>query len=231
MYIVIPCMKFKKKAFTLAETIITIGIIGIVAAVTIPVLITSYRKNITVNKLKKSYAELATAIKLSEYENDDISGWDMALPSDKFVNQYLKPYIKHNEQKAAQLNSKLHYKFPNGKNFNLDILASTGTATFTMQNGAILFVDNWVQSDGSRRGIAIDINGIEKPNIRGIDVFEFFISNTDGLQPKGYDIPLEDIQNPYKKESCSDSNNSEAYSCTAWIVKNSWKIPRNYPWK
>ena len=60
---------------------------------------------------------------------------------------------------------------------------------------------------------------------------EFFISNTDGLQPKGYDIPLEDIQNPYKKESCSDSNNSEAYSCTAWIVKNSWKIPRNYPWK
>lgn len=53
MYIIIPCMKFKKKAFTLAETIITIGIIGIVAAVTIPVLITSYRKNITVNKLKK----------------------------------------------------------------------------------------------------------------------------------------------------------------------------------
>ena len=53
MYIIIPCIKFKKKAFTLAETIITIGIIGIVAAVTIPVLITSYRKNITVNKLKK----------------------------------------------------------------------------------------------------------------------------------------------------------------------------------
>ncbi len=220
-----------KFGFTLAEVLITLGIIGVVAAMTIPTLFTIYRKNTTVNKLKKSYAELAMAIKLSEYENEDVSGWDMTLSSDKFINQYLKPYIKHNEQKASQINNKLHYKFPNGKNFNLAILTNGETSTFTMQNGAILFVDNWFDKTTKRRGIAIDINGIEKPNIRGIDVFEFFISNIDGLQPKGYDIPLADIQNPNKQYSCSDSGNSEAYSCTAWIVKNNWKIPPNYPWK
>jgi len=224
-------MKRKQKALTIAEVIITIGIISILAAMTIPPLITAYRKTTTINKLKKIHAELANAIKLSEYENDDISGWNLKIPASEFVNTYLKPYIKSNQSNAAKLNQKLQYKFPNGKNFNLDILASSGTSTFTMTNGAILFVDNWIPADGQSRGIAIDINGIEKPNIRGIDVFEFILSNTDGLQPKGYNIPMADITNQNHKYSCSDSNNSEAYSCTAWIVKNNWKIPKNYPWK
>ena len=42
-----------KKAFTLAEVLITLGIIGIVAAMTIPTLITNYQKNITITRLKE----------------------------------------------------------------------------------------------------------------------------------------------------------------------------------
>ena len=41
-------MKFK--AFTLAEILITLGIIGVVAAMTIPTLITNYQKKQTVTK-------------------------------------------------------------------------------------------------------------------------------------------------------------------------------------
>ena len=42
-----------KKAFTLAEVLITLGIIGIVAAMTLPVVIGNYQKKVTAAKVKK----------------------------------------------------------------------------------------------------------------------------------------------------------------------------------
>lgn len=43
-----------KVAFTLAEVLITLGIIGVVAAMTLPTLIANYQKRQTVVQLKKS---------------------------------------------------------------------------------------------------------------------------------------------------------------------------------
>lgn len=45
-------------AFTLAEVLITLGIIGVVAAMTLPTLINNYRKQETIAKLKKVYSVL-----------------------------------------------------------------------------------------------------------------------------------------------------------------------------
>ena len=42
------------RAFTLAEVLITLGIIGIISAITIPTLIIKYQKMVTLNKLKKN---------------------------------------------------------------------------------------------------------------------------------------------------------------------------------
>lgn len=42
-----------KKAFTMPEVLITLGIIGIVAAITLPALIGKYQKIQTINQLKK----------------------------------------------------------------------------------------------------------------------------------------------------------------------------------
>lgn len=61
------CSKLKL-AFTLAEVLITIGVIGVVAAITIPTLVTSYQKRMTVNRLKASYSKLAQAL---EAASDD----------------------------------------------------------------------------------------------------------------------------------------------------------------
>lgn len=54
----------KKYAFTLAEVLITLGIIGVVAALTIPSLMANYQKTSEVAALKKAYAEITEAIKL-----------------------------------------------------------------------------------------------------------------------------------------------------------------------
>ena len=64
-----------KKGFTLSEVLITLGIIGIVAAMTIPTLITNYQKKTTATRVKKAYAELLQAIKLSENDNDSMESW------------------------------------------------------------------------------------------------------------------------------------------------------------
>ena len=53
----------KKSAFTLAEVLITLGIIGVVAAITLPTLVANYQKQILVNQLKKTYTTLNEGFK------------------------------------------------------------------------------------------------------------------------------------------------------------------------
>jgi len=52
----------EKAAFTLAEVLITLGIIGVVAAMTLPALIQNYQKGVVLNRLKQTYAQVQTAI-------------------------------------------------------------------------------------------------------------------------------------------------------------------------
>ena len=54
----------RRVAFTLAEVLITLGIIGIVSAMTIPTLINNYKEKVRDNQFKKVYATLNQAIKL-----------------------------------------------------------------------------------------------------------------------------------------------------------------------
>ncbi|MFQ8625632.1 MAG: prepilin-type N-terminal cleavage/methylation domain-containing protein [Candidatus Gastranaerophilaceae bacterium] len=100
--------------FTLAEVLITLGIIGIVAAMTMPALIANSKKTEYSSKLKKFYSVMNQAILMSEQDNGEAGEWlkeggiegdikdednnpDFGKNSDvilKFVNQYLKPYLK-----------------------------------------------------------------------------------------------------------------------------------------
>ena len=48
----------KKSAFTLAEVLITLGVIGVVAAITLAVLIQNYQKMVWTKQLQKSYSTL-----------------------------------------------------------------------------------------------------------------------------------------------------------------------------
>lgn len=58
------------KAFTLAEVLITLGIIGIIAAMTIPNIIAGYRKNVVETRLAKLYSSINQAIKISEIKTE-----------------------------------------------------------------------------------------------------------------------------------------------------------------
>lgn len=64
-----------KKGFTLAEVLITLGIIGIVAAMTLPALVHNYKKQEIEAKIKKFYTNMAQAVKLSEIDNGPAFYW------------------------------------------------------------------------------------------------------------------------------------------------------------
>ena len=66
----------RKVAFTLAEVLITLGIIGVVAAMTLPTLLANHRKNVAEARLTKFYSAINQAVLLSERENGEHKDWD-----------------------------------------------------------------------------------------------------------------------------------------------------------
>lgn len=95
---VIKSPKFAK-AFTIAEVIIVLGIIGIVAAHTIPTLLVNYQKQVTITKLKKFYLDMNQAIALSSLENGPPDEWDFGgafneTDTLKWFDTYLANYLK-----------------------------------------------------------------------------------------------------------------------------------------
>ena len=73
-------MEFKKNinkhnAFTLAEVLVTLAIIGVVAALTIPNLMKNYQKHVTVSKLKSAYGMLSRILQTAEVRHGSIASW------------------------------------------------------------------------------------------------------------------------------------------------------------
>src|SRR5574344_2705711 len=108
------CRRLKKAAFTLAEVLIVLGIIGVVAAFTIPVLIKNIQKEETLIKLKASYTQLYQTIKLSEVDNGPTSEWDRIKPRDSdellsWFNTYLAKYLKYTKVEKYTYDSNLRW--------------------------------------------------------------------------------------------------------------------------
>ena len=85
----------RRPAFTLAEVLITLGIIGIVASLTMPTLIANYKKQETISRLKKAYSIINQALKLSEAQNGEYSQWEdgQSLGADAYLQKYWLPYF------------------------------------------------------------------------------------------------------------------------------------------
>ncbi len=164
-------------AFTLAEVLINLGIIGVVAAMTMPSLVASYQKQQVVAQLKKAYTELSQTIKMAEVENGLIDSWDVTSMNksqegaDLFANTFLVPYIKTIKtcfpstsecwaDDVYNLNgSKVSYLGNNRAEFN----------SFVTVSGYSVYY--WLNSDGRGGWLWVDLNGPKKPNIIGKDVF------------------------------------------------------------
>ena len=83
----------KSAAFTLAEVLITLGIIGVVAALTLSMIIPNLEAKKTEAKLKKFYTVIAQATRQSEADNGDWSNWGNSSTAKDFYDLYYKNYL------------------------------------------------------------------------------------------------------------------------------------------
>lgn len=226
--------------FTLAEVLITLGIIGVVAAITMPAVIASYQKQQTVAKLKKAYSVLGQVMQKSVADNSAAElGVGETLDANKvknFFQTYWFPYFNSPEIYLKHLGNDF-YSFRNGKSINVGIFTSYdfGRVFFITQDGVSYYVNimSWSGDDegglghalfASRQLVYIDINGMKKPNMFGKDVFEFEIDFQNGIvRPAGYNAVESRIN-----QSCNKS--SDGRYCAAKIMRDGWKIAKDYPW-
>lgn len=73
----------------MAEVLITLGIIGIIAAMTLPALIGKYQKKVTVERLKVAYSKVNEIVSNSEMENGEVNYWDYTMSNEDFFNLYI----------------------------------------------------------------------------------------------------------------------------------------------
>ena len=97
-----------KNAFTLAEVLITLIIIGVISALAVPNLVVKYHKKMTAMQVQKAYSELNQVLNRAIAAHGEPSNWDYYGESElsDWVKKYIVPYVKGAEHKACTTNEK-----------------------------------------------------------------------------------------------------------------------------
>lgn len=188
-----------KKAFTLAEVLITLGIIGVVAALTLPAVIQNYQKRSLEVATKKFYSVITQAVKqyMTDEGIDDLRGSSLSesdddseeialAKNDEFFKKYLNAQICEDGCFAD------NYKTQSG-----DISGVIGKSTeHQVASGRYLLPDGMVvdMHDGESNsflgnrslpgGLYVDVNGKKGPNKIGYDLWSMSVFY-DGVIDEG----------------------------------------------
>lgn len=219
-----------KKSFTLAEVLITLAVIGIVASLTIPIVIRNYQERQTVTSLKKFYSNINQAFYMAKAEKGNIENLPNPSYDHKTLAYYFKPYLKIVKE-CSGTNSDCAYNGnyitvngmvnacpsnPNSGDYYRMVLADGTTIWIRRYNSTCqqqYGINNFQYQCGI---IGVDINGVKGPNKLGVDTFYFSILKS-GVYPMG----LPDNTWITLSDHCrtgtwwSDQN---GYACTAWVI-------------
>lgn len=192
----------KYSCFTLAEVLLTLGIIGIVAAMTLPAVINNSRNKQLEAGLKRSYSVISQALDMYQAETGE-----RILPSTSKVKKLIIKYFRTARdcgqgseateealEKACIPNyvntgntdkNSTTYKTFNGKaNITLSFFDD---GQFVLNDGSLLLIEN--RGSETREAplyISVDVNGYNKnPNRLGQDLFMFQIDQKGKLMPMG----------------------------------------------
>ncbi len=218
----------KQKAFTLAEVLITLAIIGVVAALTIPTVVRNYQKQQTIVKLKKVYSTLSQAYNNSQAQNGMYQTWDKAMDigTAEFFNRYWKPYFKIERICTTYQNCGYESIFPwinpNGNTIERAIVSHEARTTFYSQDGILYIIFSYTGEGSENSEIYVDLNGSKKPNIAGRDLF-VFVRTDKGIRPYCYANGAANINNHCLKTG-------SGLCCAARLAKDGWEMKEDYPW-
>lgn len=224
-------MIYKKFAFTLAEVLITLGIIGIVAALTMPVLIANHKKQVVITRMQKFYSTINQAIKLSEAENGDALNWvpPEYLDSDSlydFWNNYMLKYFTSKD--VIKTSDGILVTLSDGSAFGIYNPVNTIVDNGISWMHIVYCVDyksckNQLDSNGNKvYGYPLDGKNTFLLRGQNNSISTYYSVVTSG-NVKNRDLLLNETKHFY---GCKQTK--KAY-CAALIEYDGWKISKDYP--
>lgn len=215
-------MKKNLKAFTLAETLITLGIIGVIAVLTLPNVMTSYKNKVYVTGLQKIYNQFSDAALKFMNDNRTDSMAETSL-NDNLINvgEFFRTYfkvVKDCGESSTDCMGASYRTTDKSKKYEPDF---TGKYCVTFNTGAAACMSRMNEDglhDHGYANVIVDVNGKQGPNILGRDLFGFEFYS-DGKVSEGYDMLT-------KVHYCNEDINDHGYAagCFSKIMSEGWKM-------
>lgn len=224
-----------RPSFTLAEVLLTLGIIGVVSAITLPVLIQKHNHKVVETKLKKFYTSINQAILMAEVDYGDKCDWykDVSTLGEVdeegniiegtneaqiWFNKYLAPYMVITKQELAS----------DGAFF---VYFSDGSALRPAPNG----MRDWYFYPNPQN--CIKQYG-DKYNLEAFGKCVFAFAYIPNSNNQNWNYHYNKGMEPYKfawsgdeKDLYKGCETNNPLYCTAIIQLNNWTIPDDYPRK
>ena len=240
----------KKFGFTLAEVLITLSIVGIVSALTIPNFVTNAQNKANAAKLSTTITTLETAFSnmmadeaVAEFnETSFIENYKKNTTGQETAN-ILGKYLKINNIDSMNnlYGGQQAFRYINHPNLATPLIANI---VYILKNGIFLLLgsaDNdfiteekieeyGVPITSNDLFLQIDVNGTESPNVYGRDVFVFLVGNDGKLYPCGSKVYSalvnQTINEIYTKTNGAHPCDGGEYSagCTARLVENNFVV-------
>ena len=224
--------KRRKVAFTLAEVLITLGIIGVVAALTLPSVIQNYREKEYATKLKRFYSEMENASRLVVEEYGTIDTWGLTHSFGEDANTTQEDM--DNKYKSVDLFWSRYMKYLGGEKtppsnmyiYGMDkksvLLDYSGRHGWYALKDGIVVRTTWLSAGEGCTAycgdFSVDLDGDKGSNSVGRDIFFFYFTNK-GIRPLGLpsDVTGRAFPNSCQKDVVGAYN---GYGCTAWVIYN-----------
>lgn len=213
--------QFTKKvfAFTLAETLIVMGVIGVVAALTLPNLNQSTNNKEKVAKLQKLYSNLNDAFGRAQVVYGPIDTWNFTGSDSNYRGaERIVEFMKLSKSCGlTNPDNCLNYKAVTGG-------TNTSMPTYITADGTalIFWVDSTCNSDADYQCgvIEVDIDGSNKgKNTKAIDYFSFIIK-PDGIYPAGGRQDSRTSTDALVNGNCVKPANRWQNVCAGWVIEN-----------
>lgn len=229
-----------KKGFTLSEVLITLGIVGTIAALTIPAVVSNYKKKVYVTQLKKTYNQIydaAHAIINDESANNYYATSAGIAQDNDSENCKTGPcYLLNNYFNVAKKNCQADDGKESKHNicFPADYKSLSGTNLGKTLSGYCIQTTNGVticmaHNTGNHvTSVAVDVNGLDEPNMVGRDVFSMDIKQDGSISD--YSSGSNELGSYGEdSENCGKRNADEglysaAAGCLNKVIEDGWQM-------
>lgn len=230
--------KVKSQAFTLAEVLITLGIIGIVAAMTLPSMVQKNRNKQLETGLKRGYSVLGQALQMYQAQSGepmkpaDIRQHELKEILMKKLMTVRDCGLGYNDKEKACIpnygghggegdnrNSNTYQTYNKGNTINLNYFDD---GQFVLNDGTLVLLENEMANGRSNIFLSIDVNGFKhNPNRLGHDLFMFQINSKGTLIPMGVEGTVYyDVNDRYCSSTSTDRMNGAGCTYKALTDKN-----------